>query len=115
MNELKNKAVDFFKNNKKAVLAIGGLAVLTALKLHFRGGVNKADRDIQKQVIVITGGNSGIGRATVEILAKKGCTVIFGARDEAKSEAVMKSVRRVDPDCQVLYFPLDLADKKSIE
>jgi NADP-dependent 3-hydroxy acid dehydrogenase YdfG len=115
MEELKNKAIDLLKNNKKAVLAVGGLAVLTALKLHFRGGVCRADRSLEKNVVVITGGNSGIGRQVVEALAKKNCTVIFGARDQAKSEDVLRKIRMFDPDCQVLYIPLDLADKKSIE
>jgi len=115
MEEFKNKAIDFVKSNKKAVIALGALATLAALKLHFRGGVCRADKNLEKKVVVITGGNSGIGKVTVETLAKKGCTVIFGARDEAKSEAVVKRIRAIDPDCQILYFPLDLADKRSIE
>ena len=66
-------------------------------------------------MVVITGGNAGIGRETVLELAKKGCTIIFGARDQIKSEEVLNEVRKQNPEAHVMYFPLDLGDKKSIE
>lgn len=50
-----------------------------------KGGVCKANRDIRGKIILVTGGNSGIGRPTVEELAKRGAIVIFGARDKKKS------------------------------
>jgi 5,10-methylene-tetrahydrofolate dehydrogenase/methenyl tetrahydrofolate cyclohydrolase len=64
----------------------GALLALVGIKLYFRGGVCKVDRDLSGKVIVITGGSAGIGKATIEALASKDCTIIFGARDVAKSE-----------------------------
>ena len=78
-----------FKHNKKAVVAVGAVAVLGLLKLHFRGGICRVSRDMSGQVVVITGGNAGLGREVVLELVKKGCTIIFGARDEQKSEVVL--------------------------
>ena len=115
MEQLKSQAIDFYNNNKKAVIAVGSLAVLASLKIYFKGGVCRADRDLEKKVIVITGGNSGIGKATVEALSKKGCTIIIGARDKAKADELIEMIRHKNPDCQLLFFPLDLADKESIK
>ena len=116
MEALKNKTIDFAKDHKKALLAEGGgIALASSLRLYFRGGVCKAVRDLSGQVVVITGGNSGIGRETVMELASKGCTIIIGARDEAKSEEVVKRVREKHPNCQIMHYKLDLGEKKSIE
>ena len=90
------------------------MAILAALKMHFRGKVCKVDRDLTGKVVVITGGTSGIGKATVEVLSKKGCMVIIGARDAVKANEVIKEIKNKNLDCQILYFPLDLGDRSTI-
>ena len=71
--------------NYKIELAFGLIALVAAIKQYFKGGVCKADRDLTGKTVIITGGNSGLGKATVEALAVKNCTIIFGARDNQKS------------------------------
>ena len=39
-------------------------------------------------LVVVTGASTGIGRATVEHLARAGCHVLAGVRTEAAAEAV---------------------------
>jgi retinol dehydrogenase 12 len=97
-----------------ALWIVGGVLVLIALKIYFAGGVCKANRDLTGKVIVLTGGSTGLGEQTLRVLATKGCTLIFGARDRQKSEAIAKDLQS-RCKCSVLFFPLDLADKKSIE
>lgn len=67
------------------VITAGSIILLVATKLYFRGGMCKVDRDLNGKVIVVTGGNAGIGKETVDALSTKGCTIIFGARDRGKS------------------------------
>jgi len=49
------------------------------------------------------------------VLAQKGCIIIIGARDKVKADALLQKIRAKNPDSQVLFFPLDLADKQSIK
>lgn len=56
------KAKDILSNKTVIGIAAGSLALLAAARLYFRGGVCRVDRDLNNQVIVITGGSSGIGR-----------------------------------------------------
>jgi hypothetical protein len=65
MSEFLNKLKDFFKSNKTLAFATGAIVFLTATKLYCRGGICRVDRDLNGKVIVVTGGNSGIGRITV--------------------------------------------------
>jgi len=97
------------------VALVGVVTVLGFVRQWAKGGVCSANRDIRGKVVVITGGNSGIGKPTVEELVKRGANVIFGARDKTKSAEVLKSINNKHEGAQLTFFPLDLADKKSIE
>lgn len=44
-----------------------------------------------KQIILLTGGSAGIGKATAEILAQKGCIVYAGSRNPQSAESVYGS------------------------
>jgi len=93
MQEFTNKATELFKCNKNILLTIGAVVAVSALKIYFRGKTCKVNRDLTDKVIVITGGTSGIGRATVEVLAQKGCMVIIGARDANKAEQFINKIK----------------------
>lgn len=63
--------------------------------------------------ILVTGGTSGLGKATVELLAKDGHQVYFSylATDEFK--VVAKEMETVY--CNVQAIPLDFCDSKSVD
>ncbi|MEM7231736.1 MAG: SDR family NAD(P)-dependent oxidoreductase, partial [Planctomycetota bacterium] len=48
---------------------------------------------LEGKVAVVTGGNSGIGRAAALALAAAGAKVAIGARREQEGEAVAKEIR----------------------
>lgn len=48
---------------------------------------------VEGKVVVITGGNSGVGATAAQLLAKEGAKVVISARREAQLEAVAEKIR----------------------
>ena len=74
-------------------------------------------RDIPDQsgkVAVVTGGNGGLGLATVRHLAEHGARVVIGARNLDKAEAARQSVEAAVPGASLDIRRLDLASLASI-
>lgn len=70
---------------------LAGIIFIFVLNRYFSGGRFTAHKpNLWGSIAVITGGNTGIGKETVKILAQQGCYVIIGARDTKKSEELVK-------------------------
>jgi NAD(P)-dependent dehydrogenase (short-subunit alcohol dehydrogenase family) len=65
------------------------------------------------KIILITGGNSGLGLHAAGQLAQKGATVIITARDEKKAQAAQQEIRKIYGQ-SVDYLLLDLSDLDSV-
>lgn len=59
---------------------------------------------------VVTGANTGLGRATAMALAARGDRVVFACRSEAKAVDAMEAVRRATGSDQLEFLELDLTD-----
>ncbi|MBV9199576.1 MAG: SDR family oxidoreductase [Alphaproteobacteria bacterium] len=68
--------------------------------------------EIQGQSVIVTGGASGIGRATAFLLAREGARIFIGDVDEAggRHTAAQASAENL----AVEFLPLDLTDPRSI-
>jgi retinol dehydrogenase 12 len=66
------------------------------------------------KTVLITGGNSGIGKATAIGLASKGYHVIIVARNEQKAEAARIEIIALSKNTRVDYILADLTSKKSV-
>src|SRR5262249_57060516 len=66
-----------------------------------------------RKIILITGANRGIGLETARQLARRGCHVVLGARDEAGGQAAVQTVR--GEGGQATFLPLDVSSSDSIE
>ena len=69
---------------------------------------------MENKIILITGANSGIGKATATALAEMGAHVVMMSRDLVKGENARQEVIRVSKNNQVDLMQCDLASMASI-
>jgi retinol dehydrogenase-12 len=67
------------------------------------------------RTFLVTGGNTGIGRATAAGLAGRGGRVWIAARSRAKGEAAVAAIKGETGSDSVWFLPLDLADLDSVQ
>lgn len=65
-------------------------------------------------VALVTGANSGIGKATAKALAEWGAQVTLLVRDPAKGEQAVTDLRRVAPAAKLELLQADLSRQRSI-
>ena len=71
--------------------------------------------DLHGKTFVVTGANTGLGRASVEALAAEGAGhVVLAARSRNKTEPVIEAVRAQYPDTELSYVAIDLGDLGSV-
>lgn len=66
------------------------------------------------KVCIITGANSGIGKATALEFAKSGATLIMACRDRAKGESALAEITKASGSTSVELMILDLSIQKSV-
>ncbi|MFD5933544.1 SDR family NAD(P)-dependent oxidoreductase [Streptomyces sp. NPDC060333] len=67
------------------------------------------------RVVLVTGGNAGIGYFVAEQLSATGADVLLGSRNPTRAEAATASIRARVPGARVRAVRLDLADLASLE
>jgi dehydrogenase/reductase SDR family protein 13 len=69
---------------------------------------------LSARTVLITGANTGIGRATATALANRGARVILACRSAEKTAPVVEEIKRDTGNQAVEFLPLDLADLASV-
>lgn len=67
------------------------------------------------RIVIITGGNSGIGRAAAIRFAEEGFKVIIGCRNFEKGKKAQQEINELTKSNNVDFFELDVSSFKSIE
>ena len=66
------------------------------------------------KVMIVTGGNSGLGFETSKSLAAAGATVVMGCRSADRGQRAREEILRTHPAADISVMQLDLASFKSI-
>jgi NAD(P)-dependent dehydrogenase (short-subunit alcohol dehydrogenase family) len=69
---------------------------------------------VKDTICVVTGGNTGIGKATVAGLAQRGATVVIACRDVGKGKAALKEIAAKTGVSELHVMRLDLASLESV-
>jgi NAD(P)-dependent dehydrogenase (short-subunit alcohol dehydrogenase family) len=73
-----------------------------------------ASGELGGRTFLITGGNTGIGRATAAALASRGGRVYLACRSADKGRAAAAAIAAGSGSDEVMFLPLDLADLASV-
>ncbi|XP_054857502.1 dehydrogenase/reductase SDR family member 13-like [Eublepharis macularius] len=102
-----------------AATLLAGLALLAGLYVWFyynfvRGPKCPNERSLRGKTVLLTGGNTGIGKATAMDLARRGARVILACRNKERGETAVYDIRRESGNNEVLFMSLDLANLSSV-
>ena len=67
-------------------------------------------RDLDGKTIIVTGANTGIGRVTAEVFAKRGAKVFLACRSREKTEPVIDAIRAAGGKAELLRLDLGSFD-----
>ncbi|CUA76936.1 hypothetical protein RSOLAG22IIIB_06399 [Rhizoctonia solani] len=70
--------------------------------------------DLTGQVIIVTGGNSGIGRETCKALLSKNAKVYIAARSKPKADEAIELLKSETNGKEAIFLELDLANLASV-
>ncbi|XP_024911056.1 dehydrogenase/reductase SDR family member 13b.1 [Cynoglossus semilaevis] len=99
-------------------LYVAAAAVFIYVTVYYgvcRGARCSSSVRLEGKTAIVTGGNTGIGKATALQLAKRGARVILACRNKEKAEMAVYDIRRESSNNQVLFMHLDLSSLKSVQ
>jgi NAD(P)-dependent dehydrogenase (short-subunit alcohol dehydrogenase family) len=76
--------------------------------------MSAASAELAGRTFMVTGGNTGIGRATVAGLARRGGRVYVACRSQEKGRRAVAEIVAATGNEAVAFLPLDLADLASV-
>ncbi|KAI8487690.1 retinol dehydrogenase 14-like [Branchiostoma floridae x Branchiostoma belcheri] len=97
-----------------AVVLGAGVALVLVRRFYFHPGICRSRRVMAGKTVLITGANSGIGKATAMELARRRARVIMACRDVQKGQQAVADIRKHTSDGDLVVKQLDLGSLASV-
>ena len=97
-----------------AVIGVAAIAALYAGKRYFQGPKCNSKSSLEGKTVVITGGNTGIGKETAVDLARREARVIIGCRNLQKGKEALKETKERSGNSNIFLEEIDLASLESV-
>ena len=106
-------------SSPRPILELTGSVASLGIAMYFfrkfcAGGVCSSKRELHGKTVIITGGNTGIGKETAIDLAKRGAKVIIACRSMERGSKALKEIQEGSGSVNVHLKVLDLASLKSV-
>jgi len=72
------------------------------------------EENVEGKIVLITGGNSGLGKETALEMAKRGAIIILASRNVTLTDKVIEDIRKVTSNGKLVNMKLDLGSLQSI-
>ncbi len=72
------------------------------------------EKELSRQIVVVVGGGSGIGRATALLAAERGACVVVADRNVAEAEGTVQMARELGGAEAAVAVPIDIRERESI-
>ena len=89
-------------------------ALVWLLRRYFSGSMCQNNVSLRGKTVLITGGNTGLGKATALALAKKGARVILACRSLERGVKAASEIRSQVENAQIAVYYLDLSSLESV-
>jgi NAD(P)-dependent dehydrogenase (short-subunit alcohol dehydrogenase family) len=77
--------------------------------------MTKECRGLEEQVVLITGGASGIGRATCQEVARRGGKIVLADFHEERLAAVVAETQEMAPGCSIMGVAANVRNEQDME
>ncbi|EDV29195.1 Retinol dehydrogenase 13 [Trichoplax sp. H2] len=95
--------------------AVGVTSIsLLLVRNYMQGGTCRSKARLDNKTVVITGGNTGIGKETAIDLAQRGARIILACRSESKGTTAVKEIIESSGSSNIVFRKLDLASLQSV-
>ena len=100
---------------KLSIFAVVSALIVYYIKhYHIGDCICNSNSKLHGKTVIITGGNSGIGKETAVDLAKRGAKVIIGCRNLKRADVALEEIRQESGNTDVHLKEIDLSSLSSV-
>ena len=96
------------------ILGVSIIIAGVCVRRYFQGAICVSKASLRGKTVIITGANSGVGKATAIELAKRGATLVMGCREVDKSQDALTEVIQKSGNHRIYMKKIDLTVLSSI-